>query len=96
MMATLIYGFIATHLIVGTRSWPVRFLIALMAIALVFLIALSRLYLGAHYLSDVLGAMAAGMVWLTFCLTTVEILHRCRIRSSSSALRSAGQITESR
>jgi membrane-associated phospholipid phosphatase len=96
MMATLIYGFLATYLILGTRSWPARFLIALMAIALVFLIALSRLYLGAHYLSDVLGAMAAGTVWLTFCLTTVEILHRYRIRSSSSALRSAGQITESR
>jgi membrane-associated phospholipid phosphatase len=91
MMATLIYGFLATYLILGTRCWPVRFLIALMAIGLVFLIALSRLYLGAHYLSDVLGAMAAGMVWLALCLTTVEILHRYRIRSSSSPLRSANQ-----
>lgn len=96
MMATLIYGFIATYLILGTRSRPARYLIALLAIALVFLIALSRLYLGAHYLSDVLGAMAAGMVWLTLCLTTVEILHRYRTRSLSSALRSAGQITKSR
>jgi membrane-associated phospholipid phosphatase len=83
MMATLIYGFIATYLILESGSWPLRFSIALVAIALVFLIALSRLYLGAHYLSDVLGAMAAGMVWLTLCLTTVEILHRYRIRSSS-------------
>ncbi len=80
MMATLIYGFIATYLILGTRSWPARILIAVMTIALVFLIALSRLYLGAHYLSDVLGAMAAGVVWLALCLTTVEILHRYRSR----------------
>ncbi len=96
MMATLIYGFIATYLILGTRSWPARFLIALMAIAVIFLIALSRLYLGAHYLSDVLGAMAAGMVWLTLCLTTVEIVHRYRTRSSSGAWCSAGQIKQSR
>lgn len=80
MMATLIYGFIAAYLILGIRSWPARFLIAAMAIALVFLIALSRLYLGAHYLSDVLGAMAAGMVWLTLCLVAVETLHHYRTR----------------
>jgi undecaprenyl-diphosphatase len=67
-----------------------------MAIALVFLIALSRLYLGAHYLSDVLGAMAAGMVWLTLCLTTVEIFHRYRTRSLSGALRWADQTKQSR
>ena len=51
---------------------------AIMTIALVFLVALSRMYLGAHYLSDVLGAMAAGMAWLALCLTTVETLRRHR------------------
>jgi undecaprenyl-diphosphatase len=96
MMVTLIYGFIATYLILQTGSWPARFSIALIAIALAFLVALSRLDLGAHYLSDVLGAIAAGMIWLTSCLTTLEILHRYRMRSSYSALRSAGQTTESR
>jgi membrane-associated phospholipid phosphatase len=78
MMATIIYGFVATYLILGIRSWPARLLIAISTISLVFLVALSRLYLGAHYLSDVLGAMAAGMVWLALCLTTVETLHRYR------------------
>jgi membrane-associated phospholipid phosphatase len=28
--------------------------------------------LGAHYLSDVLAAMAAGMGWLMLCVTLVE------------------------
>ena len=78
MMATLIYGFMATYLFPKTRSWPARFFIAILTTAIVFMVALSRLYLGAHYLSDVLAAMAAGMAWLALCLTTVEILHRYR------------------
>jgi membrane-associated phospholipid phosphatase len=80
MMATIIYGFIAIYLILGTgiASWPARFLIAIMTISLVFLVALSRMYLGAHYLSDVLAAMAAGMAWLALCLTAVETLRRHR------------------
>jgi len=78
MMATIIYGFVATYLMLRIGSWPARFFIAIMTISLVFLVALSRMYLGAHYLSDVLGAMAAGMAWLALCLTTVETLRRHR------------------
>jgi membrane-associated phospholipid phosphatase len=78
MMATIIYGFMATYLMLRIRSWPARFLIAIITVTLVFLVALSRMYLGAHYLSDVLGAMAAGMAWLALCLTTAETLRRYR------------------
>ncbi len=78
MMATIIYGFVATYLVLRIESWPARFFIAIVTISLVFLVALSRMYLGAHYLSDVLGAMAAGMAWLALCLTTVETLRRHR------------------
>jgi undecaprenyl-diphosphatase len=35
---------------------------------MVFLIGFSRLYLTVHYLSDVLGGLAAGIAWLSFCL----------------------------
>ena len=34
------------------------------------------MYLGAHYLSDVLGATAAGLAWLVLCLTAVDTLRR--------------------
>lgn len=78
MLATIIYGFMAIYLMPRIASWPARFLLAIMTISLVCLVALSRMYLGAHYLSDVLGAMAAGMAWLALCLTTVETLRRYR------------------
>lgn len=45
---------------------------------LVLLIGLSRLYLGVHFLSDVIGGFAAGIVWLAVCITGVEIALRQR------------------
>ena len=34
---------------------------------IVLLIALTRIYLGAHYVTDVVGAIAAGLAWLVWC-----------------------------
>jgi membrane-associated phospholipid phosphatase len=76
MMATLIYGFMAAYLIPRVASWPWRLVIATVTVALVLLVAFSRMYLGAHYLSDVLAAMAAGVAWLALCLTAVEVWRR--------------------
>jgi membrane-associated phospholipid phosphatase len=78
MMATIIYGYMAIYLMLAIASWRWRIFIATVTILLVFVVALSRMYLGAHYLSDVLAAMAAGTAWLAFCLTAVETWRRRR------------------
>ena len=78
MMATIIYGFLAVYLMPRLASWRWRLCIATVTIGLVLLVALSRMYLGAHYLSDVLAAMAAGTAWVALCLTAVETLRRHR------------------
>jgi undecaprenyl-diphosphatase len=79
MMATIIYGFIAVFVILRIASWRRRFFIATVTVVLVLAIALSRMYLGAHYLSDVLAAMAVGTAWLALCLTAAEAMRRYRI-----------------
>jgi membrane-associated phospholipid phosphatase len=78
MMATILYGYLAVFLICRIAAWRWRLLIATMTFPLVLAVALSRMYLGAHYLSDVLAAMAAGTAWLAFCLTAVEKRRRQR------------------
>ena len=47
--------------------------IAVCAMVLVLLIGLSRIYLGVHYLSDVIGGYAAAMAWLGASIAWTEM-----------------------
>lgn len=47
-----------------------------LAVTLVFLIGLTRLYLGVHYPTDVLGGWCAGMVWALLCALVARWLQR--------------------
>ena len=55
------------------RKWVIA-ACAFMVVA----IGVSRMYLGVHYLSDVLGGFAAGGLWLTACITGLEVARRLR------------------
>ncbi|GAA0721291.1 hypothetical protein GCM10010199_27640 [Dactylosporangium roseum] len=44
--------------------------------ALVVLVGFSRLALGVHFLSDVIGAWSLGIAWLLVCTTAFELLRR--------------------
>jgi undecaprenyl-diphosphatase len=77
--ATVFYGLLACYLVRRAHAWRARVLIVLAAVAMVVLVALSRMYLGAHYLSDVLAAAAEGAAWLAICITAVSTLQRRRL-----------------
>ena len=70
--ATLFYGVMAAMVISRTAAWRWRVMAVFIAIMMVVLVALTRVYLGVHYLSDVLAAFAEGVAWLALCLTGIH------------------------
>jgi undecaprenyl-diphosphatase len=80
MAATLLYGLLAAFAVIALEAWRWRLRAVIVAFVMILLVALSRVCLGAHFLSDVLGAAAAGLAWLAFSLTAVDTLRRKRAR----------------
>lgn len=90
MTATVLYGALAALLVSQTARWPHRLLVVLAAGLVIALVGFSRIYLGAHYLSDVLAAIAEGLAWLSLCLTGVYYFWRERNRAASRKYKKAG------
>ncbi|MES2322738.1 MAG: phosphatase PAP2 family protein [Pseudomonadota bacterium] len=76
--ATVFYGMLAAWAVCHTRRLPLRMLAVLAAASMIALVALSRVYLGVHYLSDVLAGFTEGCAWLAICITAVSTLRRRR------------------
>jgi undecaprenyl-diphosphatase len=74
--ATLLYGQIALFMIPVIKNRRGRILIFSAATFIVALVGFSRIALGAHYLTDVLGGIFFGMMWLTLCLLIGRPLRR--------------------
>ncbi|WP_229633329.1 phosphatase PAP2 family protein [Duganella qianjiadongensis] len=76
--ATIYWGLLASYLVMVRPEWHARLLAVLLSVGMVLLVALSRMYLGAHYLSDVLAAMAESVAWLAIWITAMSTLRRRR------------------
>jgi undecaprenyl-diphosphatase len=52
--------------------------------ALVLLIGFSRLYLGVHYLSDVIAGFSLALAWVALCVVLLHLRLRLRARRQTS------------
>ncbi|HWN12169.1 MAG TPA: phosphatase PAP2 family protein [Pyrinomonadaceae bacterium] len=78
MAATVLYTILAAYLATHAKHGVTRALVIIAAAILIIIVGFSRIYLGAHYLSDVLGAMAEGLAWSTLCLALFHTAQRHR------------------
>src|SRR5471032_1846473 len=80
--ATVLYGLAACYAMTRMRRAGPRAAALLVALTMVALVGFSRIYLGAHYLSDVLAGCAESCAWLALCVVAGAALRRRRYLSS--------------
>jgi undecaprenyl-diphosphatase len=80
MLSAIVYLTLGALLAQLTESrWLKAYLLSV-SLALSFLVGLSRVYLGVHYLTDVLGGWMAGLAW---ALLTALLVRAVKRRSPS-------------
>jgi undecaprenyl-diphosphatase len=68
------------------NKWLRGFLTLLFSV-LIFFIGLSRIYLGVHFPSDVVGGFIGGLIWVAFCVVLfniIDLLRQKRMRYDQS------------
>jgi undecaprenyl-diphosphatase len=76
-MNTLVLCGIAAYLLLRLRPWrgTLGLQIALL-LAWALAVGFSRLYVGVHYVSDVVAGFLAGAAWIAVCVSGVEVARR--------------------
>lgn len=85
--ATVLYGLMVAYVLSRAPGRAARAATVVAAVLMVALVGVSRLYLGAHFLSDVLAALAEGGAWLALCLGAGAGWHRRRARRPTASNR---------
>jgi undecaprenyl-diphosphatase len=86
MSAAIVYGTVAYLAGRLQKSLLARLLTALVATLVIGGIALTRLYLGVHYPSDVLAGIVVGLAWAAFCMVLLEMMQRLAKRRAPEML----------
>lgn len=80
MISIAFYGAIAYLLFIALKPWRFKVLAVIGMMMIAALIGFSRLYLGIHYFTDVLGGWLAGGLWLAVCVLGEDLFAFTRNR----------------
>ncbi len=72
-LSMALYGYLIYLLWLTKWTQSVKICLTILLAILIILVGFSRLYLGVHYLTDVLAGFALGAIWIS---TAVRIMHR--------------------
>ena len=84
MAATVVFGTLALYLFTRKRSSRARFVVIGLAFLVILMVAFSRIYLGAHYLTDVVAAIAEGLAWISLSFTVVSVWRQQKIKRKTA------------
>ena len=79
MGSTVTFGALAYLAFRVAKTWKWKAGALACAITLAISVALSRVYLGAHWISDVGAGMAAGTIWVAVTTVAYETMRRVRL-----------------
>jgi len=84
------FGFLFFLTFVLLKPGLLRRALQSVVLLLIALVGVSRVYLGAHWPSDVLGAYLAGGIWLMFMITVYQRIKAKTVRNAPNVASTAG------
>ncbi len=75
-MNSLVFYLAIALILWGLNGRRVGAIAVVVAVLIAVSVGLSRIYLGYHYVSDVVGGFAAGLAWLFFVALGFEVVPR--------------------
>ena len=78
MGATIVFGALAYLATRVLAPWRWRSAAIALACTLICSVALSRVYLGVHWISDIAAGISAGTLWVVVTTVAYEVLRRAR------------------
>jgi undecaprenyl-diphosphatase len=76
MLSAIVYLTLGAMLARSTADRALRVYYLVVAMALTFVVGSTRIYLGVHYPTDVIGGWLAGFAWATSCALIARLLER--------------------
>ncbi|MFQ3546216.1 phosphatase PAP2 family protein [Halobacillus rhizosphaerae] len=77
------YGFIIYLIAISPLNKKTRYTINVLLGLYILLVGCSRVYLGVHYLTDILAGFSFGLAWLAICIASLEITMWNQRRTSA-------------
>lgn len=82
MGSTIVFGALSYLAFRAVRAWKLKAAALAFSTTMTVSIALSRIYLGVHWISDIAAGISAGLLWIAVTIVAYESFRRIRaIRS---------------